>query len=480
MKLYAIVVFLLWQIAVWAQSPVVVTLDAHERGPAIPGDFIGLSFEASNLLPDANSNHLFRAENKPLVNLFRNTGIRHLRVGGGTVDIPRYAVAGRPDIDSLFAFAQAAGVKVIFSFRLLNGNKTNAAALAEYIWQHYRSQLDSFSIGNEPDWKSYHNRDPNITNYPSFLAAWNDFAQTIIASVPDAKFSGPDTGSNFPVPGATDTRYDGLGWTPRFAADERKSGICAAVLQHDYVGQSANGVSVPAAVDAMLSANWIQTHYSALYNNVLAPVVADGLPYRLTECNDYTGGVKDASDAFSSALWALDYMHWWAAHSCAGVNFHNRRGIPNDTIYWNSTGTFGINPKGYGLKAFALGSHGNVITSVKSSNPGHINVVCYAVGDATNLFVTIVNKTHGSGGTNVVVTIRPEHFTASNARFIMLESTPASDCLARQATLGGSPITADTTWQGQWTSLRISNRNACNVTVPAASAAIVSMFQLSF
>jgi hypothetical protein len=286
MKFFIISALFILQLAARAQSPLVLTVDATARGAAIPRDFTGLSFETSNLLPDANGNRLFSAENKTLINLFRNIGIKSLRVGGGTVDIPRYAVPGPADIDSLFAFAKAADVRMIYSFRLLNGDKTNAAVQAAYIWQNYRPQLDAFAIGNEPDWKSYHNKDPKITNYPSYLADWRDFAQTIIASVPGAKFSGPDTGSNYPVPGATDTRHDGESWTQRFADDEKDSGILSTVFQHDYVGQSAKGVSVPAAIDAMLSPDWVTVDYPALYENVLAHVVADGLPYRMTECND--------------------------------------------------------------------------------------------------------------------------------------------------------------------------------------------------
>ncbi len=480
MRRLLICVFCLWQIAMQAQSPLVLTIDANSRGAAIPRDFTGLSFETSNLLPGTNGIHLFSAKNATLINLFRNAGVKNLRVGGGTVDIPRYAIPGQADIDSLFAFAKAADVKVIFSFRLLNGDKTNAVFQAAYIWKNYRPQLDAFAIGNEPDWKSYHNKDPKITNYPSYLATWRDFAQTIIDSVPDAKFSGPDTGSNYPVPGATDTRFDGATWTRRFADDEKDSGIFAAVLQHDYVGQSAKGVSVPAAIDAMLSPDWVMVNYPALYENAFAHTAADGLPYRMTECNDYTIGVKDASDAFAAALWALDYMHWWAAHGCAGVNFHNRRGIPNDTITWDSAGNFRINPKAYGLKAFDLGSHGDAITPVQLSNPGRANIDCYAAGDVTNLFVTIINKTHGSaGGTNVIVTIQPEHFAATAGEYMMLESVPPSNPLAKEATLGGSRITGDTDWHGQWTPLSVNKNGQCSVIVPSSSAAIVRLSSIN-
>ena len=50
--------------------------------------------------------------------------------------------------------------------------------------------------------------------------------------------------------------------------------------------------------------------YPWLHASNLAPVAAAGLRYRLTEANDYLGGVPGASNAFASALWALDYLHW--------------------------------------------------------------------------------------------------------------------------------------------------------------------------
>lgn len=464
--------------AAQSQAPLVLAIDAGVCGPAIPNDFVGLSFETSNLLPDTNGHHLFSPENRQLVNLFRNIGIRNLRIGGGTVDIPRYAVPGPADIDQLFAFAKATDVKVIYSFRLLNGNKTNAAALAKYIWQNYRSQLDAFSIGNEPDWKSYHNKDANIKDYPSFLSQWREFAKAILAAVPQAKFAGPDTGSDYPVPSAIDTRFDGESWTQRFAEDEKSSGIMAAILQHDYVGQSAKGVGAQAAVDAMLSSDWDTVNYPALYEGVLAHVASTGLPYRMTECNDYTGGVKDVSNAFVSALWALDYMHWWAAHDCSGVNFHNKRWIFTDTIYEESDGNFWINPKAYALKAFGLGGHGNVLTSVRLTNPTHANVDCYAVSDSTSLFVTIINKTHDSSETNACITIRPGHFKISTSECMTLESATPGDCLAMEAKpLGGSPINSTEPWHGQWAPLPVGAGNECVLTVEPASAVVVRLSQ---
>src|ERR1035441_4196779 len=107
-----------------AQSAGTLTIGAKVSGAAIPDDFIGLSFGMRALLADKSGAHFFSATNAPLVTLFQNLGIRHLRVGGTTVESPvTTAIPGETDIDSLFSFVLAAGVKqVIYSLRLLQTN----------------------------------------------------------------------------------------------------------------------------------------------------------------------------------------------------------------------------------------------------------------------------------------------------------------------------------------------------------------------
>ena len=125
----------------------------------------------------------------------------------------------------------------------------------------------------------------------------------------------------------------------------------------------------------MLSADWVTgteigqqpagttyIPYPWFYTSNLAPVRAAGLRYRLTESNDYLTGVPGASNAFAAALWALDHLHWWAAHGAAGINFHNKQWLYTDTIVPDpaAAGRYAVTPKGYGIKAFTLGSAGPV------------------------------------------------------------------------------------------------------------------------
>src|SRR5438552_16164613 len=105
--------------------PVTITVDAEHPGPLIPDDFAGLSFERGPLTPGhaGVAGYLFSPATSSLVTLFRNLGLRNLRIGGGTVDelIPAGTDSdGFTGIDHLFAFAGAAGVRVIYTLRLLN------------------------------------------------------------------------------------------------------------------------------------------------------------------------------------------------------------------------------------------------------------------------------------------------------------------------------------------------------------------------
>ena len=455
--------------AAGAQSPVTLTVDTRSHGHAIPADFAGVGFETWAELPDRSgvSGHLFSPTNSQLITLFTNTGIRNLRLGGGTVDGLHAAVPSRTDIDNLFGFARAARLKVIYSLRLLNGDAADDAATAQYIWAHYRPWLDCFAIGNEPNEPPYRSTPVGaITNYAHYLAAWRTFATAITNAVPGAKFAGPDAG--------------GWGWVAAFARDEERSGCVVLLTHHEYAGGKPfiNGglkeMPVARAIDNMLSVNWVTNEYARFYQKTLARVRPTGLPCRMTEANDYLRGVTNASDAFASALWALDYLHWWAAHGLAGVNFHNNQRyvwLKTDTFYLDdATRQYRIHPKAYALRAFDLGSHGWV-EPVALDNAHGLNLTAYAVGDSTNLCVTIINKEHNAGARNANVNVALNGFVPKRARAMFLT---ARDVAATSGiTLGGAGISNHAPWRGAWTPLPLAPNGGCALAVPHASAAII-------
>lgn len=493
-------------------SPVTITIGAGPPGPVIPDDFAGLSFERGPLNPGnaGVTGYLFDPENRSLVTLFRNLGLRNLRIGGGSVDQRMPAGTGRDGfrgIDSLFAFAAEAGAKVIYSFRLLNPAaapvpelKAVNAEAAGYIWRHYRENLASFAIGNEPDWHDFHSyagrpRDPAIyeevsgvpgSAYASYLDTWRSFAEAVRAAAPGAPLAGPDTGAYSPMT-FTPEPDRGVSWSQRFADDERDSARIADITQHLYVGGGPGKTSAQQAISNMLSPEWVQgtaagsqprgttyTPYPWFYESHLAPVLAAGVRYRLTEANDYLGGVPGASNAFASALWALDFLHWWAAHGAGGVNFHNKQWLITDTIVPDpaARGRYATTPKGYGIKAFTLGSKGQV-RPVTMGNPGGINLTAYCAGGGGEDYVTIINKTHGAEARDAAVMIAPPGPGLAGAEVMMLAGGEPGDAAASTATLGGAAITGDAPWEGEWSALPADPEAGIRLTVPAASAAVV-------
>lgn len=454
-------------------SPITLAIDASAHGISIPENFSGISFETGSVRKGNArvKGNFFSAGNSQAINLFRQLGIRNLRIGGGSVDMNQ-TVPTRADIDSLFAFAQVAGVKVVYSLRLLNGSVADDVAIARYIWDNYRPYLDNFEIGNEPDWNSYHTRDPEITDYPSYLAKWRKFAKAVTDAIPEAKLSGPNTGSNYPVTGAKDTGYKGKSWTVNFARDEKDAGIISYIAQHNYVGQDATGRTVRQMIDNMLSENWVFEQYPALYNTNLVPVLACGFPYRLIESNSFSGQVEGGSNCFATALFALDYMHWWSEHKCAGVNFHNKQWVKNAPIGMDTDDSFRANPVAYGIKAFDLGGHGAVLP-LTCSNPGKIIFTAYAVKGQDYLFVTVINKEHGIAAREAIVTIPLQK--SGHIEAIYLTAPDNNPEATSGITLGGASIENNRTWQGKWESLSLSKSGNLIVKVPVHSAIILKI-----
>jgi len=502
-------------------SPVTVTITTTSHGAAIPIDFSGLGFERGTLNSGnaGASGYIFSPVNTQLVTLFQNLSIKNLRVGGGSVDTESVVGTGSDGylgIDNLFGFSQASGANVIYTVRLLNPASkpipalmADDAAAAGYIWKNYKANVANFAIGNEPDFFSYHTVDPLIfqtspgranagTAFPSYLADWTNFANAIEAAAPGALFSGPDSGS---YNGTID--YNGVPWTISFANAENGSPNIAEITQHLYVGGSTGTITAQQAIDDMLSPGWVNgtelrpepegsptsstyTPYPWLYANGLAAIAQDDLPYRLTESDDFLTGVNGASNAFSSALWALDYMHWWAANNAAGVNFHNKQWIFTDTIVPNpnpcvsTCGNYQTTPKGYGIKAFDLSGHGYV-EPVAISNPNGINLTAYAVCEGQDLYITIINKTHSTtnDSTNAVVTLQPNGFPAASAASIVLTDGEPGNAGLLTAMLGGASIANNARWAGQWTPLSPDTNGSVTLTVQPTTATVVRLHAAS-
>jgi hypothetical protein len=471
-----------------AQSPVTISVDTQNPGAAVPADFTGLSFEVSQLQPDENGVHYFRAGNKPLINLFHTLGIKSLRIGGNTSDRDVRKLPGEADLDSLFGFAKAAGVKVVYCLRLHDGDPQTDVQTAKYIMDHYADEMDCFSIGQEPS--AY----PKIAmtnatraaegmgaefekySYSDYAADWKKFADAIIAAVPDVKFCGPSVHNNGE-------------WAVKFMRDFGRSNHVALITEHLYPGGAGGKIPSPEiGIDRMLSDGSAMTNsfpraYQKLYDSFVPVAVSNGLPYRLEEVNNYfNGGATNVSNTFASALWGLDFSWWWATHNAAGLNFHTGDkvaaggsfGVSKYTAYFTSTNGYYVRPLGYGIKAFDLGGRGRILP-VTISNPGGLNLSAYAVlGERKSIYVTIINREHGTNARAAEIAINVHETGVPHAQ-VMFLTAPGGDVAATSGeTLGGAAIQNDGNWNGTWASVDDSTGGVFHVRVPAASAAVVA------
>jgi hypothetical protein len=442
-----------------------VTVDTEHPGPEIPDDFSGLSFETETLLPSGEGVRYFSNSNRALVETFRNLGVRSLRIGGNTADRPTLPFPETADIDSLFSFSRVAGVNILFTFRLREGGPEQSAALAKHMAEQFGSSLTCLAIGNEPD--------VYLKTYPAYKAELNAYMETFAASAAgrSARFCGP---------GTTPSKVQ---WARQFSNDFHGSNRVQFITQHAYPGNSGREVTDAAAGRAaMLSTQWVESYqkfYSA-FNDTNDP---EQLPYRLEETNSYFhGGAKDVSDTFAAALWGLDYMHWWAMHGAAGLNFHTgERVAAGDqttpcyyAVFLPSGKAFAFQPLGYAMKAFDLAGHGRTVPTIVGS--AGINITAYGVLSPDGaLYVTLVNKEFGPEAPDVTVTVAGSKGYRRGEK--MRLEVPGGDVSAKAGLrLGGDGIGENGFWRGKWKPLQRTRQHAdVDVVVPYASAVILKL-----
>ena len=463
--------FCLATLLVHGQVPVDVTVDPQHPGLTIPADFVGLSYEMQRVLADTNGYHYFSPTNQPLIATFKTLGIKNLRVGGNTADRPSLPTPSTADVDQLFAFARAAGVRVIYTLRLNQGTPAAAARMAAYIERHYATQLDCFAIGNEPNLFS--------TNYDVYLTEWKRYATVITqpSNCPTAKFCGPSVS-----PGHEK-------WSARFADDLAATGWLAYISQHDYPGGDARkfATNAPAARERLL-APAMADHYEKFAANFVPAVLTHQLNYRFEEANSfYDGGALDASDTFAAALWALDYQWWWAAHHLHGINFHTGDKVAardenkpcRYASFWTVTNGYNCHPIAYAEKLFALTSPGELLPVTLSTPATNLNFSAYAVlGSTHKVCITLINRSHDANATNLSVQLHlPGLVNHSSVEIIRL-SVEHNDVTAKTGvSLGGGTIGDDARWEGKWTSFQpVANPDgSLTVDVPAANAVALKL-----
>ncbi len=249
-----------------------------------------------------------------------------------------------------------------------------AADEARYVSTSLGSSLYGFEIGNECDLYTSVVSSPGAWTYAAFAADWNAFEAAMHTVAPTAPFTGPASANNEST------------WTVPFAKDEASS--IRLLTQHYYV---ANGQSDASTIDFLLQPHpALVTDLQTLADAATSTAIADG--YRLSECNSfYNGGAPDISDAFGTALWAIDFLFTNAQYGSTGVNFHGGGNGTGYTPIADQNGdVVGARPIFYGMLLFANIGQGTMLRT--GGVAAGINFSAYAVASAGGTTTVVLNN----------------------------------------------------------------------------------------
>ena len=326
-----------------ATAPAVGTLTLYpeQPGAAVPGNFVGLSYEIQELSDPS----FFAPSNTGLIAQFRALAPHGvLRLGGNTSDVGWWkptADATQPPLPAnvvlqtregskppmslsyavtpeavrnLRGFLDATGWTTLFGINLGSSTPERAAEEAVFVAKELGPKLEYFQVGNEPDGFPSRFRDRATWNADVYFDEWLASANAIRARVPEAKFGLPDTAGSPQWSTVVSERLAAL--------PEHKRPNVAAITHHYYfTGPPSN----PNATLQHLLRGDERVLAVAETTRVAAAKV--GTKYRMTEGNTcYRGGRPGFSDVFGAGLWAADYALTLASLGYAGVNLHGGGG----------------------------------------------------------------------------------------------------------------------------------------------------------
>src|SRR5215471_4398733 len=374
----AIALLLVWALlltstAAWAQSSVGVTVDQSSPGQTVSSDFEGFSVEMLLAFPDSNGNYLFNGNNTALIGMFKSLGIKSLRMGGNSADnvndnngqLPIDATCAAadkcPNADSLYAFAEAAGINVLFTLRLKVYDPNAAATEAAYIMKHYAASTKCFQVGNEPN--------VYISSFSTYDTDFKAYRSAVLNVAPGAKFCAPAV-----------TNGGGQPWAESFATEYKGDSTIELVCGHYYPG--ARTGTITGDINYILDPSRLvggANNYTQYLNNFPSSAIAAGETWRIEETNSLvSGGEAGVSDVYTATLWSLDYVHWWAQHNAGGLNFHEgASSVYNAFVPTTLSSSYTARPVAYGIKAFSLGGAGQNVTTTVGSNPDSVNITAY-------------------------------------------------------------------------------------------------------
>jgi len=421
--------------------------------------FVGLSYEKSHL-----TDQFFTGSNDALIAMCRLLGPSVVRIGGNSVDktqwqpsAPPAAVSatsssiGSADVDGLADFLQATGWRVIYGLNLKTATPQSDAAEATYAAGRLGTSLLAFEIGNEPDLYGQ--------TYAVWSANWGAMATAVRGALPGVPLAGPATAGG------------GVSEAVEFAHDEASR--LALLTQHYYRGSGNTTSPTDVVMSQLLSAD---TGLVSTLKQLSTAATSNNLPdgFRLAEANSFFAhGAPGVSNAFGSALWAIDFLFDNAQNGSGGVNFHGGgagQDGPSPFIYtpideMNGVVT-GAAPIFYGMLLVAGAGTGDVLATMAKASD--LNFTAYAISLADGSTNVVLDNKDTANAVQASINIGK---AASAASGVFLDGP--SLLATSGVTFAGESISPLGAWipAPAWT-LPVMG-NVVSILVPPASGALV-------
>jgi hypothetical protein len=435
-----------------------ITVHPDQLGNQLHPGFVGLSFGAATVAAD----NFASTDLGGYLRTLGHTGV--IRIGGNSGDAtfwtstgeaaPSWATSGTitPDkLRHLAGIVRGAGWKVILAVNLKHPDPARAADEAKYARQIFGSSLQAIEIGNEPNFY-YSTVDAYFADFESYVAA-------IEQAVPGVGITGPDAETNH------------SSWLGGFAALDAAHPDVTELSDHTYPA-SVCGTST-ASIPELLGTGSVQ-YETANAQAALAAARQLGVPAAMTETNSVVcAGAPGVSDAFASALWALDYSLLIAQQGIVNADFMdgtNAAGCDPYTPLCPTTGDLTPEPIYYGMLATELVGTGRFAAL---DDPDSAAVRAYAVRHGNRLTVVLddVQDPATAGATTVKLNLggafRSGQLTA------LTTSSSAGLAATNGITLGGQQVGTHGAFPAPHTTPVSVRNHTATVTVPAGSAAII-------
>ncbi|MGA2319396.1 MAG: glycosyl hydrolase family 79 C-terminal domain-containing protein [Solirubrobacteraceae bacterium] len=437
-------------------------------GPVVPGDFLGLSFEAADLHSIATY-----ANSGDLVNLLRSLGPGILRFGGISADrntawlqeglAPAWAQATivPADLAALAGLARETGWRVLLTVNLDHYDPAAAAQEAQVAQALLGPGLAGIAIGNEPDRYVADGFRTAGWSLAAYLAEAEAYRAAIAAAAPGVQIVGPDASSPQLV----------LPWLTTVATSERP-----ALLTDHYYPLTKCGKYRTRLSDLLSPVT--RAHETAMLAQLAAIARVSALPLRLDETNNVScHGQPGVSNVFASALWAVDYLARAMASGLSGINFHDLIDEPRSYSPLAAGGTQELasgalyaNPEWYAL---LLARHLLGDEPVRARVTGNRVLTAGAfLSPSGSLHIVLVN--FASPGAQLLVRLRPPRSFAAGP--ILRLTAPGLEATTG-VTLGARSVSGAGTWSHITPLPSVSGRpGSLELGMPASSAALVTLY----